>query len=437
MHTVQQYGMLKQKNVLLALSGGADSMSLLYLLHAMQSTFGFALEAAHVNHGLRGEESDRDEAFVRKVCGELSVPLHVLRTDVAAEAKKTGEGLEACGRRVRYAFFESVAKAEIATAHTLSDSCETVLQHLARGSGLRGLCGIAPVRGRIIRPLIACSRAEVEAFCRAEQIAYVTDSSNLSDDYSRNRIRRYVLPVLGEVYPGAQDAVGRCTELLRQDADYLDAAAQELLRTARRKFGYDASALKNAHPALRGRAIAEILCTAMHARPQLQHIRLCEALLEKGGAVQAEANATACVYGGLFYIRRPLRPAWTAQISDGFAALPFGRAKIEILSTEKLQTVHKDDLAKCVCCDTISSDVYFRSRQPGDAMTRVHSGCRKSVKKLLEEQQVPACFRNDIPVLTDGKQILWMEDVGCDADFALTPQSEKVMRIEVIRGENV
>lgn len=410
-------------------------MSLLYLLHSMQKEYGFTLEAAHVNHGLRGAEADRDEAFVRTVCEKLSVPLHVLHADVAAEAKKTGEGLEECGRRIRYAFFESVAKGEIATAHTLSDSSETVLQHLARGSGLRGLCGIAPVRGRIIRPLIECTRAQVEDFCRAQQIPFVTDSTNLSDVYSRNRIRRHVLPALSETYPGTQQAIGRCTELLRQDADYLDTAAKALLDSAQRPFGYDAVLLKNAHPALRSRAIAAILGTQMQSKPQLSHIRLCEALLDKGGAVQTQAGATACVYGGLFYMLRPLRPAWTAQILDGFAEFPFGKAKIEILSTEKLQTVHKEDLAKFLCCDTISPDVYFRSRQPGDVLTRVHSGCRKSVKKLLEEQQVPSCFRNDIPILTDGKQILWMEGVGCDAQFALTPQSKKVMRIEVIRKE--
>lgn len=410
-------------------------MCLLYLLYSMQEEFGFTLEAAHVNHGLRGEESDRDEAFVRAVCETLSVPLHVLHADVAAEAHRTGEGIEACGRRLRYAFFDRVAKGEIATAHTRNDNAETVLQHLARGSGLRGMCGIAPVRGRIIRPLIDCSRAQVEAFCRAEGIDYVTDSSNLSDAYSRNRIRHSVLPTLCDIYPGATEAIGRCASLLRQDAEYLDEQALTLLRRARKKYGYDAQMLQDAHPPLRSRAIAELLRSSMQAEPQMHHIRLCEQLLKTGGAVQTEAEATACVYGGLFYMLRPLREAWTASILDGVAELPFGQAKVEILSTEKLQYVHKDDLAKCLCCDTIAGELFFRNRQAGDSMTRVHSGCRKSVKKLLEEQQVPSCFRNDVPVLTDGEQVLWIEDVGCDARLAVTPQSKKVMRIEIIRKE--
>ena len=427
--------MLRKKHVLTALSGGADSMCLLYLLYSLREEFDFTLEAAHVNHGLRGAESDRDEAFVRAECDKLGVPLHILRVDVADEARRTGEGIEECGRRVRYAFFDSVAKGEIATAHTCNDNAETVLQHLARGSGLRGLCGIAPMRDNIIRPLIACTRDQVEAYCRKHNISYVTDSSNLSDVYSRNRIRHSVLPTLGELYPAATQSIGRCASLLRQDADYLDTRALELLENCERKFGYDAILLRDAHPALRSRVIAEILRTKMHHEPQMHHVQQCERLLETGGAVQTEAEATACVYGGLFFMLCPLRAPWSAPIRDGFAELPFGFAKIEILSTEKLQCVHKDDLAKFLCCDTISSDLYFRSRQAGDSLTRVNSGCRKSVKKLLEEQSVPFCFRNDVPVLTDGEQVLWMEGIGCDARFAVTPQSKKVIRIEIIRKE--
>ena len=157
LETIDRYGMLRKGEVLLGLSGGADSMSLLHLLHGLQETYGFRLSAAHVHHGLRGAEADRDEAFVRDACAKLDVPLFVLHADVAAEAASTGEGLEACGRRIRYAYFRSIAQGEIATAHTADDNAETVILHLTRGSGLTGLCGISPVRDGVIRPLIGCT----------------------------------------------------------------------------------------------------------------------------------------------------------------------------------------------------------------------------------------------------------------------------------------
>lgn len=432
---IRRYGMLQSGQVLLGLSGGADSMSLLHLLCSLRESFGFELEAAHVNHGLRGSEADRDEQFVRWICSEWQVPLHVLHADIRAQASQTGEGLESCGRRVRYAWFESLAKGEIATAHTADDSVETVLLHLIRGSGTDGLRGIAPVRGKVIRPLIECTREDVERYCAQHSVPFVTDSTNLTDVFARNRVRRSVLPILRTINPQANEAILRCAELSADDSDYLRQSALSLLRDASRTFGYDAAVLRGAHPAVRKRALRELLCRRMTARPQMHHVRLCESLLENSGAVQTEQDVTVCVYGGLLYFRTPLRPAWSAQIAHDAAALPFGQIKIQKLSADSIQKIHKDTLPNCLCCDTIQSEVFFRSRMSGDRMTRVGGAGSKPLKKLFEELGVPACRRNDVPILTDGSRILWAEGIGCDAQFSLTPQSRQIWKIEVIRED--
>ena len=186
---------------------------------------------------------------------------------------------------------------------------------------------------------------------------------------------------------------------------------------------------------MRERAVQKILSDSMHAFPQKRHVQLVSALFETGGSVQTEQNVTACVYGGILYFDKPLRAAWTALVANGEAALPFGSAKIQILDAKNIQKVHKQDLANCFCCDTIHGSLFFRSRMPGDCMTRANSLCRKPMKQLLSELGVPAPYRMDVPVLTDGERILWAEGVGCDATFAVTDVSERVMRIQIIRED--
>ncbi len=435
LETIRSHGMLQSGHVLAAVSGGIDSMSLLHLLVSLRQEFGYTLEAAHVHHGLRGVEADRDERFVRQTCEAWGVPLHVLHADVAAEAERTGESLEACGRRVRYAYFTSVARGEIATAHTLDDNAETVLLHLARGSGLRGLCGIPPVRGNVIRPLLACTRADVVEYAAAHGIDFVTDSTNASDAFARNRVRHTVLPPLQTINPAVSEAIVRCARTLTRDEDYLDAQTRTLLQAAKRRFGYDARTLQSAHPALRYRAIGSLLRAFMREDPQTHHVEQCVRLLDTGGAVQTERDATVCVYGGLLYLRQPLRAPWSAQITGDAAVLPFGRIEIQRLSAENIQNIHKDLLPNCLCCDTIASDVFFRSRREGDRMKRVGASGSKSMKKLMEEQGIPACRRNDVPILTDGERVLWAEGIGCDAQLALTPQSRSGWMIRVIRED--
>ena len=226
-----RYDMLPEgSRVLCAVSGGADSVA---LLHWLTKQPGLTLLCAHYNHRLRGEESARDEDFVRGLCRRWNIPCFVGGGDVAAYAKERGLGLEDAARRLRYAFLEQTAAEEncerIATAHHADDNAETVLLNLTRGAGLKGLGGIPPVRGNIVRPLLQTTREEILAYLAQQDIPFVTDSSNASDAFARNRIRHHVLPVLRQQNPDLVRGISRTVELLRADEAYLAGEAERFI----------------------------------------------------------------------------------------------------------------------------------------------------------------------------------------------------------------
>lgn len=278
---IEDYGMVGGGEVVAALSGGADSVSLLYALKILSQRLGFSLSACHVNHGLRGEESDGDMRFCQQLCQGLDIPLEILNTNVRAFQQKH-ESLEETARRVRYDFFEKVSRGKIlATAHSSNDSAETVLLNLMRGTGLKGLCGIPPVRGNIIRPLIYCTRDEVESFCAAAGLKYVTDKTNLSDDYTRNKIRHLILPEMQKINPSLLDTMSRMQKNLREDSDYLEQLGKTALEAARLQHGYGTAALAdNPKPVLR-RAIKRLL-TDGGIEPSALRIEMTEQIILAG-----------------------------------------------------------------------------------------------------------------------------------------------------------
>ena len=233
--------------IICAVSGGADSVALLFALYLLKDKLKIQLEAAHFNHLLRGEESQRDEHFVRDFCARYEIPLHVGGGQVQPGKK----GLEAAARDARYAFLQSL-DGRIATAHTADDNAETVLLHLIRGTGLKGLGGIAPQRGKLIRPMLSITRQEVEAFLNEWSLPHVEDSSNASDAFLRNRIRHHVMPVLQEENPKIGENLSKMALRLRLDEEYL--ARQSAFVTPP-----DVHTLRTLPKALRSRALETFL----------------------------------------------------------------------------------------------------------------------------------------------------------------------------------
>ena len=279
---ISDYNMISKGDaVVIALSGGADSVSLLCALNKLSQELSFSLSACHVNHGLRGEESDGDMRFCEELCEKLGVQLEILNTDVKRFQQKH-ESLEETARRVRYDFFAKVSQGKkLATAHNSNDSAETVLLNMMRGTGLKGLCGIPPVRGNIIRPLIYCSRDEVEQFCKENSLSYVTDKTNLSDDYTRNKVRHSILPEMLKINPSLLDTVSRMEKNLREDNELLEALADEALQNAKADRGYKTAILSQQPKPVLRRAIRRLLMDG-GIEPSTLRIEMAEEIILAG-----------------------------------------------------------------------------------------------------------------------------------------------------------
>ncbi len=429
-HTLQRYSMpIYGKRVVVALSGGADSMALLHVLYSLKDEYSLTLEACHVNHGIRGESAERDEAFVTAECENLGVNLHLLSADIPKLAEQKGMGLEECGRMVRYEFFRSLGDCLVATAHTLSDRCETLLLNQTRGASLKGLCSIPATRDNIIRPLIDCTRGEIEAYCASCSISFVTDETNFDDTYSRNRIRMNVIPELKKINPAFESAASRLMCSAAEDEDCLDKMAEQAILRAKCKGGYRADIIAAEHKAVGKRVISKILKTEAGVIPELIHLKLIENILS-GGTVEIIGNTVVRVKNSIMTINPPREEEeeWELDFSLFSAALPFGRVKAEIFHRNELppkQIVHN----KVLDYDGIVGRCVIRNRRPGDKMRLAGSSCTKTLKKLFNEKQLEN--RNRLMILADDIGVLWVEGLGCADRVKITDKTEKI----IVMGE--
>lgn len=427
--------------VICAVSGGADSVCMLHVLLSLRNTLGITVEAAHFNHQLRGEESDRDEAFVRTLCAELGVVLHVDNGDVRARAAKTHESVEEAARALRYAFFSSLP-GRIATAHTQDDNLETVLLNLTRGTGLAGLCGIPPKRGPFIRPMLAVSRAEIEAYLAQNGLSHVTDSTNFLPDARRNRLRQSVIPLLKAENPSLCETAFRMCRLLEADEAQLSAQAEAALRQARLSDGIRCSALTAYPAAVRTRAV-KLLLGEIHA-PKLseRHISAVDRLL-----FSECPSARASLPGGFLAQREYDRLLLTAGSPAAFEPVTLLAGESAVLQPlglrvccewqENFSEIQNTLSTFAVKCDTIGSttQILFRPRRAHDEM-RV-SGGRKTLKKLMIDRKIPLDRRRLLPVAADEHGILGVYGIGVNLDRAAAPGDRAVIiRIEELEKED-
>lgn len=412
--------------VIVALSGGADSVALLAVLQTLAEPLALCgVEAVHINHALRGEEAERDEAFVRTLCRQRAVPLTVFHRDVAAMSKQAGCGVEEMGRQVRYACFDEMRNGrenvKIATAHTLSDQAETVLLHLCRGCGTQGLGGIPTQRGAIIRPLLDCSREEIEAFCEKQGLAFVTDSTNADTVYSRNFIRHEVLPRLAAINPKAQQALARTAQQAQQDEAYLsDCAAQALRQLPQENGCVDVKALAALPSALLSRVLRR-LCVTAGASPETPHITALMRALYDGErcALTLPGKVQAVCTTRWFYVTPIEAAAWTPCAIQpdnpvGFYGRTYVCSVVESKKYKELQKVHKK-LVKFSCdYDKIKGVVTLDVRQNGDVIRPADSVGSKTLKKWFNEKKIPSPLRGLLPLLRDEEGIVLVAGVGCD-----------------------
>ena len=403
--------------VICAVSGGADSMALLWSLWMLREKLGIRVEAAHFNHHLRGAESDRDEQFVRDFCGFHDIPLHVGGGTIAPGKK----GLEAAAREARYAYLRSL-DGTIATAHTADDNAETVLLHLVRGSGLRGLGGVTPKSDRLIRPMLEVTRAEVESYLAENWISHVEDSSNAGDQFLRNRVRHSVMPLLKEENPSLAANLSAMALRLRQDEAYLSELARQLDAT-------DVAALRKAHPAMRRRALETYLKQNGLPEPNASHIAQAEALI-----FSDKPSAFARLPGGVI-----LRRSY-GKLTVSREATPLEPAELRLgetlcLSTgitvrcEMAEGAENGPRSFTVCTD---GPITIRPRQAGDEITL--PGGTKALKKLFIDRKIPAYERLCIPVAADSRGLLGVCGIG--ANLARRTGGKHVRITFVFPGED-
>lgn len=399
---LREYEMINPgDSVTCAVSGGADSMALLWAMYLLRDKLKIDLHAAHYNHHLRGAESDRDERFVKAFCDGYGIPLYLGSGEVTSGKK----GLEAAARDARYGFLRALP-GKIATAHTADDNAETVLMHLVRGTGLKGLGAIAPVSGNVIRPMLGITRAEVEAFLEEYHVEHITDSSNDTDAFLRNRLRHHVMPLLKEENPRLAENLSAMALRLRQDE-----AALSQLAAAR---PISVAALRQEMPAVRARILEGFLKESGVKEPEAQHIALAEALV-----FSENPSAKGDFPGGVTVSRNydtleilTVQPRREAQL----LCIPAN----EIVNTAEIFTVHP------------VGTVRIRSRQAGDSM-RLPGGT-KSLKKLFIDRKIPAARRDHIRVVCDDAGILGVFGIGVNLDRAATSLPATQIRFKDINN---
>ena len=419
--------------VLCAVSGGADSMCLLHVLFTNREALGISVFAAHYNHSLRGEESERDCAFVSAFCEEHQIPLRSEKGDVAAYAASHALGIEEAARTLRYAFLDEAAEGfgctAIATAHNLEDNAETVLFHLLRGSASAGLAGIPPARGNLIRPLLGVARAEIEAYLAENAVPFVTDSSNLSDDYVRNRLRHQVMPVLASLNPSFSEAVLRTGELLRQDDACLNSLAEDFIL-----HRYDGSSLPTAELLALHRAVSSRVVRQLSPLPlSKNHV---DAVLK---AAESSERTFVDVPGLRITVEQG-RMSWQPQeIPDlpDIEILPgqtveLLEAGLRIRSEISVYAEKINDLFKPFCfkCDEIYGRVFLTARRPGDKIRLRGRGCTKSVRALYIEAGLTQRERALTPILRDDAGVLAVYGFGV-SERACPREGDTVLQISI------
>ena len=398
---LKQYHMLQPGDrVICAVSGGADSMALLWALYLLREELGVTVCAAHYNHHLRGMESDRDETFVRDFCCRFEIAFYSGGGKVTAGEK----GLEAAARDARYAFLNTLP-GKIATAHTADDNAETVLLHMVRGTGLKGLGAIAPVNGKLIRPMLSVTREDVESFLEEYHISHVEDSSNHSDQFLRNRIRRQVMPALKMENPRLSENLSAMALRLREDESVLS-------RIAVQSQTQDIKALRQMPQAVRRRVLGNFLRQSGVREPEAEHIALAEALV-----FSDNPSAAACFPCDVVIARRydsigvlsrgaPLQPICLPH--TGSADVPELGLRIHSGTAERIENGRE------VFTVVPQGQMVVRARRPGDTMRS--SGGTKSLKKRFIDEKIPAAERLRIPVLADDAGILGVYGMGVNLD---------------------
>jgi tRNA(Ile)-lysidine synthase len=437
--------------VVLAVSGGVDSMAMFHLLLRLRARYHISLHVAHLNHDLRGTESAETANFVRRQCEAHQIPATITTADGRTLRDRGVGSLQAAARDLRYRFLEQVADeqgaARIALGHHRNDQAETVLMNLLRGSGVRGLGGIPPVRGRIIRPLIDCSREEIERYARQQGIPYVDDSSNQVLLYSRNRIRLELLPELAKRYnPRVVHAMANAATILEAEDALLNAMAEKELRAvlisrSPEELVLSIPRMATLPSALRWRIIrrsAEYLRESRSGLTFQQTLAIDRLLLTGGaqGTIQASGGLRARRAGdGIVLSVGEGKVGGCISSSPlavpGITAIPGSLLSLrsDLLEGWPRCELPSDAWTALLDADCAGQDLHVRRWEPGDRFIPLGMSGRKKLQDFFVDAKVPRDQRGSIPLMVSGDQIAWVVGFRVDERFKVTDSTRRILRV--------
>lgn len=404
--------------VTVALSGGADSVALTFALKKLESRLKIKVKAAHLNHMIRGDEANRDEVFAKDFCKSINVPFVCEQIDVPSYAKENALSLETAARLVRYDFLNRVNEGVIATAHTASDNLETLILNLARGTAIDGLCGIPVKRDNIVRPIISVTRKMVEKYCEENNLSFVTDSTNLSDDYTRNKIRHNIVPILKELNPKIENSVLKTSRSITEISNMIKLDAKNYIKENFGDNKLDVSKLSKLNSEIAKKVIIEF-------------VKECDSEISLE-ACHIESIYNICLNGGKTGIPKNKY----CQNKNGYLFIGFEDDNAEKINfsvemkeiTEKINNLF---LNNSLDCDKIVGKLVLRTRIAGDSIRLLNRGCTKPLTKLYNECSVPVNLRDTLPVIADDLGVVWIHSIGVAQRCAVSKTTNKALEIVV------
>ena len=431
--------------ILIGLSGGADSSALLLMLKAYSEQSGAKIYAAHLNHGIRGEEADRDEQFCRELASTLDVEFFSIKLDIPAIAKKSGESIESAARRERYDFFNRIMLEKsipiLATAHNADDNLETVIFNLTRGTGLSGLCGIPESRttenGIVIRPILSMEKKDIIVFCNKNNINYVTDSTNADNDYTRNKIRNQIIPLLKEINSGVIKNATRATESIKEDSTCLQGLTSSFINEHVSNYSIGLDVLCTSPSSIVNRALI-ILYSNISGGETLEavHIGAIKQLAKNGiphSSTSLPAGIDAVVENGklCFTCKKEAAQeiAYDITLENGQNSIKSAKIDIFVNAEPYSKNIYKKSILLSIDSAKINGVLSARSRQSGD---KIFSGkMNKSLKKLLNEKKIPLELRSCIPIIYDDTGIVAIPFVAIRDGVKSTKETTQQIKITV------
>lgn len=443
---IDKWRMLSRDDIVIAgISGGADSICLLFVLSRLGKEMGFTVTAVHVNHGIRGKSAADDEKYVRQICERLHVGLEVFHENVKEYAKMHRLSEEEAGREVRRNAFEQTRKkyggTKIALAHHQNDNAETLLWNLCRGTGLRGMGGIAPAAGVWIRPLLGIKRGQIEKWLDKEGIAYCTDETNLEDHYTRNKIRNHVIPYLEEhINSQSVKHMAETMVQMRELQDYIDGQVECYIEACTENRKTEGLLIKEEvyikiPGALRLYVLHGIVCQLAGRRKDIEvvHARMLSELWEKQVGRKVDLpygiSARRC-YEGINIFNAGLIQEETANCDK-----EYGFSSRIIDRTADMTTFPEIPYTKWFDYDIIKNTVKIRHRMPGDYITINRDGGTQKLKQYFINEKIPQRDRDRIWLVADGNHVMWIVGYRQNQTYQITDKTSRILEIEFDGGK--